>query len=331
MTLTISRVQPASSKEWDEIWLHCPYSTYFQSREWAEIWRLYTNNQQKPAPQQIDFSDNSQVIMPFSVFKRNKGLTRCYLSSPAGTYGGWLSTNSLQETHVKLLMDLIERKWKNLTWRLNPYDEVTIRSCSPQAKPDDTERLNLQIGFEQIMKNLSQGHRSAVNKALRSGIIVRTAQNLSEWESYFEIYQSSLQRWGERATSNYRWELFRHIYDMHSNWSKLWLACFNEKIIGGALCFYSPRIVIYWHGAALEAFFQHRPSNLLFVEIIRDACQNHLVWFDFNPSGGHSGVLEFKRRFGTHTAPSPVISTVSRTTRFFDFWLLQLRVRSMLH
>jgi hypothetical protein len=326
MTLTISRVQPASAKEWDQIWLHCPHSTYFQSREWAEIWRLYTRNQQKPAPQRIDFSDNSLVLMPLSVFKRNGGLTRCYLSSPAGTYGGWLSTTPLQESHAGLLLDLIERKWKNLTWRLNPYDEIAVQCCSPQARPDETERLNLQIGFEQIMKNLSQGHRSAVNKALRSGVSVRTAQKLSDWETYFQVYQSSLHRWGGSATSNYGWELFRHIYDLHSNWTRLWLACCHEKIIGGALCFYSPQNVIYWHGAALEEFFPHRPINLLFIKIISDACQNRLLWFDFNPSGGHSGVLEFKRRFGTQAAPSPVISTESKITRFLDFCRHRLKV-----
>ncbi len=48
--VTIKAERPATSEEWDQIWSSSAYATYFQSREWAEIWQDYSEGQLRPLP-----------------------------------------------------------------------------------------------------------------------------------------------------------------------------------------------------------------------------------------------------------------------------------------
>ena len=42
-------------------------------------------------------------------------------------------------------------------------------------------------------------------------------------------------------------------------------------------------------------------------EAIKDASERGITWFDFNPSGGHEGVWDFKKGFGAQAMPAPVV------------------------
>jgi lipid II:glycine glycyltransferase (peptidoglycan interpeptide bridge formation enzyme) len=99
---------------------------------------------------------------------------------------------------------------------------------------------------------------------------------------------------------------------------KLWVAEYQNRIISGALCFYSKRHVVYWHGAGLSDYFHLRPANLLLSEVIKHACEDGYWWFDFNPSGTHEGVANFKRRFGAKSMACPVIVRKSHFFQLLD-------------
>lgn len=107
MTLSVVKTWVPSAGEWDDAWRNCPYSTYFHSREWAEIWADYSQGKITPDPLKIALSDGTQIVLPFSKEKILKGLAKRDISSPAGTFGGWLANASLDEPRQKLLMQLI--------------------------------------------------------------------------------------------------------------------------------------------------------------------------------------------------------------------------------
>lgn len=136
---------------------------------------------------------------------------------------------------------------------------------------------------------------------------VKEATTHDEWLDYYRVYEDSLRRWGNNATSRYRWEIFDEMFRRRSPRIKLWLAVYRDKVVAGALCFYAPAHTVCWHSAALESHFHLRPVNLLMREAVRDACDRGLTWFDFNPSGGHEGVRAFKRSFGAQSLPSPSV------------------------
>ena len=315
MSTSIIEVRAATNKEWEELWRESANSTYFHSREWAEFWSSYTNGRVQPAPRLVLFSDGAEALLPLSIERVAHGLAKRFLSSPAGTFGGWLSKDSLSLEHTKILCDLLANKLGNVVWRLNPYDSLLAASMPQGAIEDETEVLDLSKGFDAIHKNWTKGHSSAARKARKArkaGVIITMASSLPEFISYYEIYEDSLRRWGANATSGYGWDLFREIFEKKSRNIILWLAVYEDKVVAGALCFYSKSHVVYWHGAALEDYFTLRPVNLLLYEAIKHACEQGYAWFDFNPSGGHEGVRAFKRSFGTVSLPCPVVKRRGR-------------------
>jgi hypothetical protein len=315
MSLSILNVRTANPDEWDTIWRECEYSTYFHSREWSEIWNAYTDGQMRPEPKLVVFSDNKKALLPLSSLKNYKGFVAIHISSPAGTLGGWLSTDDLSVSHVYLLINYLTRKFRNLVWRLNPYDRLISKAGLEFGEKEETYMLNLLEGFDAIHNHWTKGQRSAARKAFRSGVSVKLASQLDEWRTYYQAYEASLRRWGNKVSSEYGWEIFEEMSARQSPYIKLWLAFYQHRIISGALCFYSKHHVVYWHGASLEEYFYLRPVNLLMYEAIKDACEKGYTWFDFNPSGGHEGVKAFKKSFGPKPLYCPVVRTETSALR----------------
>lgn len=312
MNISIQNIRSASSEEWDYSWKQCSYSTYFHSREWAEVWNEYSKGEIRPDPKIVIFNDGKRLLLPLSYQKGLKGLVKKYISSPAGTFGGWISADDLQKQHGILLTEILTKQYGKLSWRINPYDELILKSGIKASKNDETHALNLKSGFDALYKQWTKGHASAARKARKAGITIRIAENVNDWKEYYMAYQDSLRRWGDDATSTYTWKLFEILCKRNSLNIKLWLAIYEGKAIAGSLCFYAKNHVVYWHGAAYSDYFKLRPVNLLMYEIIKNACDQGYSWFDFNPSGGHEGVKNFKKSFGA----KPMNSSVYRSSNF---------------
>ena len=87
-----------------------------------------------PTPFLISFSDGKKALLPFSCLKKDglapilMGTSRQYVSSPEWTYGGWISSDKLDNNHAILLLNLLKKKFNNLSWRMNPYDDIALES-----------------------------------------------------------------------------------------------------------------------------------------------------------------------------------------------------------
>lgn len=327
MNLCIKYARSVTAEDWDHIWRNCDYATYFHSREWAEIWQIYTHSAMKPDGKILKFSDGKAVLLPFSSQRILRGLAKQYISSPAGTFGGWLSLDELSESHRRLLYKYIIVHYKNLMWRLNPYDYLVNSLNIDNSEDDTTQVLNLENGVDVLYKKWTKGHASAARAARAAGVQIQTATTLTEYKAYYEVYEDSLKRWGESASSKYDWRLFQNIFNRSSPDITLWLSLYDDRVIAGALCFYAKRHVVYWHGAALSAYFNLRPVNLLMYEIIKNSCERDYRWFDFNPSGGHEGVKAFKRSFGAEELKCPIVNKNVKLVKLVQTGIFHVKSR----
>jgi len=302
----------ATDREWNTIWGECDEATYFHSCEWADIWSRYTkdgNRPYNPDPRLIIFSDGKKALLPLSSIGPLNSPITSYISSPAGTFGGWISTDELDVEHAELLTQYFLEEYTSLTWLLNPYDTLSIKLAPANATPETTATLPLNEDFDVIFRRWSKGHKAAVTQARKHGVQISRATSVEQWKEYFEVYLSSIERWGDKVSSKYEWKLFEEMFNKSSDHIVLWIAQKDENLIAGALCFYAKNHVVYWHGAALEDYFKMRPVNLMIYEAIKDAHINGFKWFDFNPSGDHKGVKAFKKSFGTIDKDCPVVIT----------------------
>lgn len=309
MSVSIANVRPAEPHEWDAVWRGCEYATYFHSREWSEIWQGYSDGALTPDARLVTFTDGVSAVLPLTKERLARRRGVLHWSSPAGTYGGWLTSDSLGPEHADLLRSYLIESVPRLWWRVNPYDPAVDSLVKAATSYEETQTLPLTHGFGSVCEAASRGHRCAVNKASGLGLVLREADSVGDWQTYFKIYENALARWGDSASSCYSWRLFEEMMRRRSPDIRLWLVADGDRVIAGGICLYAARHVAYWHAAALSECRSMRPANLLVHGIAEHACAAGYEWFDLNPSGGHEGVRVFKERCGAVSLPSPIFST----------------------
>lgn len=312
MKLSFDRITNATCEEWDKALESCPHATYFHSRDWSEIWQRYDGL--VPYAKKIEFSDGKSMILPCSYYPSKKGLIKSIIMSPGGNYGGALYDEGISIDHLKLVTHEI-RKFQLFTWRRNPYEPLIQYLWPVNSEEDTTYIIDLSPGFESIYKEWTRGNSSACKKAQRLGVIVREGNSEKDWLEYYMAYEDTLRRWGNKAARRYGWQLFQILYEWRSVKIKLWIAEFDGRLIAGAICFYQNRHVVCWHNASYEQYFNLRPVNLLYSEMIKKACESEYKWYDFNPSEHLEGVEKFKKSFGSKPYRCSVWNYESASTK----------------
>jgi Acetyltransferase (GNAT) domain len=304
----------ALEKEWQETCEQCPYATYFHTPEWAYIFSAYMHGQMQPWPRKITFEDGAIAIIPFSRISYFHGLLKQYISSPAGTFGGWLSRHDLSPVHIQKLIAYMQ-KHPNITWRENPYDPCLRDIKIKGANSDFTQTIDLRRSYDEVLGSASKIHRNSFRRALRNGVSVRVADSKEQWQRHFQGYLAARCRWekagSQKSTPGYSWELFEILFNARSPHCKLWLALYKDTITSSVINFYWNHHAVAWHAGAFEEYFDVYPNHLLFHEMVRDAHEKGFHWFDFNPTGDLGGVASFKDRLGTQRISSRVLDKSS--------------------
>jgi len=302
------KVKKLTESEWQKIVDECNTATFFHTPNWYKVWKEY--NDRNYEARLLSFESGNEVVIPFSFRKRLKGFAKEHISSPVGTYGGPFSNFQLTDQEVSKVEKYISQ-FNSVQIQTNPLNPILKSSFS--SKKGFTQIIDLKKSWEQIFKNWTKGHGSAAKKGIREGVKVRIA-NGNEWEKYYHLYQDSIRRWGKSASNNYKLDLFLILKKLDPAVCKLWVAIAEDKIISGCLCFYHNQHVVYWHGASLESHFHLKPVHVLQHHIIKNAKEAGYFWYDFNPSGGHEGVVKFKNGFGTDKMKTNTY--VSKSTLF---------------
>lgn len=291
--------------DWDEWWdivEACPDSTFFHTPLWGELSTIRGFE-----PHAIAGTSNGSTWL-FPAVRRQEtheklGFTKnidILESMYSGTYGGVLSTGGVM---IEEIYRQIEQEADIILSAENPISD----SPSPdwEEKSDFTQILDLSQDYSEIEDGFSDGRQWGINAAREKGVTIRQATEKSDWKSYFGAYQDSLERWDE-PSSIYSWEFFERLFELSQEYPehiRLWLAEVSGEVASGALIFYWNNHVDYWHASSYSEYFEYQPNDLLQAEIIKDASQDKYDWYDFNPSGGHEGVVNFKKEFGPEKWP----------------------------
>jgi lipid II:glycine glycyltransferase (peptidoglycan interpeptide bridge formation enzyme) len=165
-----------------------------------------------------------------------------------------------------------------------------------REKVDFTQILKLDEDKEKLWATYSHGVRQYINKAKKFGVVCKVANNnINKWKKYYSIYQEALERWGNKATSQYPFSLFENMFKARDPNIKLWFVIFDAKVVGGCLTFYHNKHCVSWYAFFLSDYFKYGISNFLFHNIILDAIGKGYKYYDFSPSGWHKGTVEFKK------------------------------------
>jgi hypothetical protein len=307
---------------WWEVAEACSYATFFHSPLWHRL-ACNANSNLKHRSIGVVTDEGTKAVLPLiETGQIAGGMLKKVASTYAGCYGGIIATGTVPDNQARKIYQKGAAIGNGVFGvNENPFqaDHVDFWDEDEGEKSRDfTQVVNLKGSFDDLVRDFSKGHRSSLNKGRREGVIVRQADSLDDYRRYFGAYEASLKRWGEDATGKYPWELFERGFSLskeYPNHIKLWLAEVEGEVASGAWCFYWNDHVVYWHGASYKRFFDYRPNNVLHAEIMKDALRDDYKFYDLNPSGGHSGVVQFKKRFGAEKRHFRRITLRSRKFR----------------
>jgi Acetyltransferase (GNAT) domain len=302
--LTASEVDDS---RWMAIARGCHYATFFHTPIWERV-VLDAYPTYRSAALEAELESGAPAIYPLvEVQRKLRGAVRSYVSTFAGCYGGPIAEGPVRPADWERMHDLAQRRSTSRVW-------ATGNPLAPDSRPpsvfretvDFTHILSLESNFADVARGFKRDHRQDIAKARKENVAVEQASALAEWEQYFQLYQAALANWGDRATSDYPWSLFHSLFLRAQEYPenvKLWTARKDGDILGGTVMFYWNTHAVYWHAASDRAMSHLSPAKLLLAVAIEDACAAGYRYFDFNPSGGHATVAEFKSRFGADQWP----------------------------
>lgn len=292
-------IESSGSEFWENIVSKCEYATFFHTPKWSEILEK-TYPHFRVATKLFLFDDGARAVLPLIESKELKGILRSCYSMPFTLYGGAISDKSIDKQKVDTIFELLARKYSKLakvSITGNPYCDYGSL-VGYRAQSYFTQVLDLDNEFDIIWSNYKPSVRNKIRKAEKNGVYARPADSLEDYKEYFGIYQTALERWGEKTTSRYGFALFGNIHEIAGINAKLWLVYYADRVVGGTLVFYYNWHSVEWHAAFDSGYFKFGTRNYLANEIIKDAIQNGFKVYDFNPSGGHEGVVDFKKSMG---------------------------------
>jgi len=307
MRVNIVNVTNASDDEWDEIWRYSEVGTYYHSREWTEIWQLYSNNRVKSLPKLILFSDGKKVVLPIMLQNYYCGFIKRFgITGPPSEvkvkYGNWLTSDKLANDHIKLLLNYLTDNYRNLVWRLNPFDEdskkINVHSKYIRRKPFFVYMIDLTRGEDYIFANMKQSCRNKIKQGIKNNLIVKEGVELQDWVHYYSIYQDTINRWGGKTLYMFGWEFFELLYKKCSNYIKLWTTLYDNKPISGCIGFYSQKKIIMFQSSSLSEYRHLRPANFEKYFLIKDGIEKGYKWLDLGTAGSNRGLANFKKSFG---------------------------------
>lgn len=277
--------------EWQDFVENCPAATFFHTFDWYEIWKVYKGYDYQPII--IEFKSGSRVFLPLASFKILRGHLKRHVSSPAGTYGGFLFQKRLQEFEIQKLAHWI-KGFDGINITFTPFHEA---DWGVSHLPSDfTQIIPLGQSWLRIEKQMKKGRILRKVRKAKSNYLEFRRIRAEEVVMFHKVYVSRRSDW-EKPSNDYSLKLFELLHNVtDTDFWGIYLP--DGTLIGGGIFLRQKWHVSSWLPVALTKYLSLKPYEFLFFNCIQYYHTKGLKWFDFNPSGGHEGVVRFKSGFG---------------------------------
>ncbi len=325
MRVEIDQVRHAAAEEWDNAHSGSPFATFFHARAWAELWSDISGGRRTPAARHLTFSDGATAVVPMVLSRRFLGAINVYESSVEGTYGGWISQCELHHGHARSLVSYL-RTQSDLEWLMNPLD---YGQRSLVSTTTGTRTWMFDLGEEeQSLEQRWRRHKATVLRKVRTaekhGLHQRRIE-ASDLDEFYELYLDCQRRWGG-GSSFYPIEAFRRLFSLDG--SEYWGVFHPDgRMVCGNLMLSHNTHAVCWAAVARTADLGMRPYEYMYLNQILDYRKRGYRWYDLNPSGGHSGVDQFKQRLGADPVPCFQVRNQSPSHRLAERAMAGIRRR----
>lgn len=158
--------------------------------------------------------------------------------------------------------------------------------------------LDLSPNVEEVWKKMDKGSvRWAIKKSQKEGVSVDITKNIEDLKSFYEL---NCQTKKDIGVPCHPWNFFENLFKFLNNYVYLYVARYDNQIIGGGIMMHFKDTVIYGYGASNSKYLNLHPYNAIIWKSIEDACLKVYKYYDFGrTSYDNVGLINFKKRWGT--------------------------------
>ena len=304
-----------NENDWNSFVAASPRGHILQSSQWGQLkerfgWQVA----------RLAIEDNGQWLAGAQILFRSLGpQTIAYV--PKGPVADLADAEATQ-TLLEALHHLCHRR-RAILLKIEPdlaEDPTLVRQltelgfrASPQTiQPQCTILLDLTPNLEDILARMKSKTRYNIRLAARKGVTVRegTAKDL---HGFYRLMQITSERDGFATHSDSYYESAYQLF-VPQGLAKLFLAIFEDKVLGGIMAFAFGQRAWYMYGVSSDEHRNLMPNYLLQWEAIKWARERGCLTYDLwgipdeeeavlereflKRSDGLWGVYRFKRGFG---------------------------------
>lgn len=299
-----TKIFTKTDKILEEELLSLKYTSYFQSKNWADFQSEYFNRKFWF----INFYENSKIISSCLVLKIKLPFNKNYLYIPAGPdlydYTSDIYKNLISEIYniakkersIFLKMestfsdkDMFDGSISSnlMTFYNNAYNffvKTLGFSKSYENKiPNNTLFIDLSKDENQILKEMKQKGRYNIKKAEEYGIKIEKTKNPNskEFNEFWKLTKETTKR--DKFSSNPKEYYFNLLKFLNSKNIETYLysAYFENKIIASAISVFYKNKATYYYGASSNKYRNLMAPYLLQWQMIKDAKYSNMKVYDF--------------------------------------------------
>jgi hypothetical protein len=161
----------------------------------------------------------------------------------------------------------------------------------------------------ELRAGFSRGAKSRGNKARKAGLTMRASHDPVDAGIYYALYEDTVKRWGDKLTWARPLSFYQTLMALGAPAAQLFIAYEGPRPVSALLFAAYGGVAHYVAGATAADALAMCPSNFLMEEALAHYAEAGCRTFDFGPSNGLAGVVQFKESFGA----APVSFGVQRT------------------
>ena len=162
-------------------------------------------------------------------------------------------------------------------------------------KDNFTFQIDLSKGAEKLWEGFTPKVRNQIRKAQKSGIEIVTGKDKYFIDSFYHVFSKRMK---ELSFPAYPKKYIESIIKNFNNNSRIILARYKGKVIGGMLLISFSDTLSNPYAATLVEYNSLCPNNLMYWEAIQQGARDGFSVFDMGRSQAGRGTYEFKKQWG---------------------------------
>ena len=315
--------KPKPKKEIAQISLYKIETTVEQTdfKAWGDFVKKHPHGNIFQTPQMFEIYENTPKFRPFVLIVKNenKQIVGCLIAVIQQQYNGILGILSarsivnggpLVDNDNPKIMDLILNKYNQLikqnailTQFRNSFDLLEFNDSFQKNGYNFKSHLNYIIdltkGQEVVWKEISDGRKNKIKKAVKTGLSVTALEHNITDEQIDEGYNIIKMVYDRADLPLANKQLI--VNAVKTNSIVLFLVKYEQQTIGCRFAFKYNDELYGWYAGSYTKYYSMFPNDLLIWETLKWGIENGYKSFDYGGAGNpnkHYGVRTFKAQTG---------------------------------